>query len=119
MLKLWDFVAFYLVSSSRFPKCGISLKVCSDLKWWNQLLPVYNGVQFFDTQNRKTIQLYTDASLFSLDSLFYKNNANFWSDYTSSIPQSQAFSVLILSASHINIYKLEAIFLAIEAWGSE
>ena len=96
MRKLWDFVASYPMSSSRFAKHRILLKIRLDLEWWNQLLSVHNGPQFFDIQNGKTIQPYTDLSFLGLGGFFYKNNANFWSDCTSSIPQSQVFTVPIL-----------------------
>ena len=82
MRKLWDFVTSYPLGSSRFAKRRIPPKVRSDLEWWNQLLPVYNGIQFFDTQNQKIIQLYTDVSLLGLSGFFYKNKANFLLDCT-------------------------------------
>lgn len=50
MHKLWDFVASYPNGSSRFSKRQVPSKVCLDLQLWNELLPAYNGVQFFDTQ---------------------------------------------------------------------
>lgn len=43
-----------------------------DLEWWNKLLPVYNGVHFFDicTGSRETQSLYTDACLYGLGEFF-------------------------------------------------
>ena len=35
MLKLWDFVASYLVGSSRPAKRRLPLEIHSDLEWWN------------------------------------------------------------------------------------
>ena len=75
------------------------------------------ALNFLILRTGKQIQLYMDASLLGLGGFFYKINANFWLDCTSSIPQSQAFGVPIFSVSHINIHELEAILLAIEAWG--
>lgn len=40
---------------------------------------------FFDTQSRKKIHLYTDASLLGLGDFFYKNNTLFWSNSISSV----------------------------------
>lgn len=72
MRKPRDFVASYPVGTSRCAKRRMPLEVRSDLKWWNQLLPIYNGVQFYDTQNREPIPL-----LLTLRGFFYKNNADF------------------------------------------
>ena len=118
MRKLWDFVASYPKTSSRFCKRRIPSEVRLDLEWWNKLLPVYNGVQFFDTQARKVIQLYTDASLHGLGGFYYENETRFWSEFTAFIPQTQAFAVPVPVTSHINIHELEAILLAMEAWGA-
>lgn len=119
MRKLWDFVASFPTGNSQFAKRRILSDVRADLRWWNELLPIYNGVKFFDTQARKTIQLYTDASLRGLGGVYYKGGeGQFWSEATPNIPQDQAFAVPITAPTHINIHELEAILLAMEAWGS-
>lgn len=116
MRKLWDFVSSYPSGCSQFLKRRIPSEVRLDLQWWNELLPVYNGIQFFDTQARESIQLYTDASLQGLGGFYYRNDIQPWSDIEY-IAQEQAFAVPITVPSHINIHELEAILLAMEAWG--
>lgn len=81
----------------------------------DELLPVYNGVQFFDTQAQETVQLYTDASLQGMGSFFYENDTRFWSDVVSTTEQNHAFAVPIPISTHINIHEVEAIPLGIEA----
>lgn len=117
MRKLWDYVASFPVGSSQYTKRRIPPEVRSDLQWWNELLPKYNGISFFDTTARPTIQLYTDASLQGLGGIFYKDNTSFWSDIIPNIPQDQAFAVPISAPTHINIHELEAILLAFQEWG--
>lgn len=77
MRKLWDYVAFFPVGSSQHTKRRIPLDVCVDLQWWNELLPKYNGILFFDIETRLTVQLYTDASLQGLKGFFYRDNPFF------------------------------------------
>lgn len=119
MRKLWDFIASYPAGSSRFAKRRIPVYVRADLQWWNELLPMYNGIHFFDTKERKTVQLYTDASLQGLGGFYYENNNRFWSQVTSAILQNNAFAVPIISVTHINIHELEAILLAMETWAKD
>ncbi len=57
-------------------------------------------------------------SLHSLGGFYYEHDTCFWSEFTESIPQIQAFAIPVLITSHINIHKLEAILLAVKAWGA-
>ncbi len=118
MRKLWDFVVFYPNSSSRFFKRRILSEVRLDLKWWNELISAYNGVQFFDTQTRKIVQLYTDVLLHGLGGFYYEHDTCCVSEFIESIPQTQVFAVPVLITYHINIDELEAILLAVKAWGA-
>lgn len=61
MRCLWDFIAKYPSTSSQFTRRRLSTEVREDLTWWNEFLPKYNGVLFFDPQSRLIIQVYTDA----------------------------------------------------------
>ena len=119
MRNFWDFIASFPSGVSSFVRRRIPLQVRDDLKWWNELLPVYNGIKFFDTQARVTIQLYTDASLQGLGGFYYEGAKSlYWPTAVPNIPQDQAFAVPITSSVHINIHELEAILLAIEAWSN-
>lgn len=116
MQKLWDFVASFSIGCSRFAKRRIPSDVRADLQWWNELLPVYNEIQFFDTSVRKTVQLYTDASLQGLGGVYYENHLDFqfWSEAALNIPQDHAFAVPVSTPAHINVHELEAILLTVE-----
>ena len=50
MRKLWDYIASFPVGSSQYTKRQIPLEVRADLQWWNELLPKYNGILFFNTE---------------------------------------------------------------------
>lgn len=117
MRKLWDFVAAYPVACSHFSKRRISSEVYLNLQWWNKLLPMYNGIRFFDIETRKTVQLYTDASLLGLGGFYYQDNIESWSN-VAYIAQEHAFAAPIINSSHINTHELEAILLAMKAWGN-
>ena len=121
MRKLWDFVASFPLNSSQFTKRRIPSEVRADLEWWNKLLPSHNGVQFFDTETRRTVQLYTDASLQGLGGFYYIDGTDnhFWSDIILDIPQTQAFAAPITRPAHINVHELQAILLALETWGEQ
>lgn len=117
--NLWNFIAAFPPKSSQFMKRRILSIVRLDLLCWNKLLPTYNRILFFDTQARKTIQLYTDASLQGLGGFYYSDSTHFWSEIVSSISQDSVFAVpLVANPLHINILELEAILIAITAWGS-
>lgn len=44
--QLWDFVAEYPPSSSKFTRRRLSAEIPEDLTWWNDLLPTYNAYSF-------------------------------------------------------------------------
>lgn len=58
MQRIWDFVNEYPRTATKLTQRRIPAWVKEDLEWWNDLLPMYNGVFFFDTLNRHTISLY-------------------------------------------------------------
>ncbi len=94
------------------------------MKLWNKLLPIYNGVLFFDTINRITLKAYTDVCLYGLGG-FYYSGVGSWN--CNIIDQANAFRALIegkqllLPLSHklpkhpndpsINVYEVEVILL--------
>ena len=103
MRKLWDFVASYPKDCSQFLKRRISSDVLvrADLWRWNELLLFYNGVQFFNVDARKIVQLYTDISLHGIGGFYYEDNTQSQSQITSIIEQNHAFAVLITASTHI------------------
>ena len=66
MRRLWDFISHYPRGGPKSTLRRIPAWVREHLEWWNKLLPKYNGVTFFDTKNRETQTLYTDACLYGL-----------------------------------------------------
>ncbi len=72
MQRLWDFVNEYPRVATKLTWRKIPGWVREDLEWWNDLLPVYNEVFFFDTCSRHTISLYTDARLYGLGGFFFE-----------------------------------------------
>lgn len=127
MMRLWDFVNLFPRSASRTDRKRIPAWVRQDLQWWNELLPQYNGVLFFDTINRKIVSLYTDACLYGLGGCFFEGSI-FWEQ--ADIKQTQAFRALVkgktLPANRklaknpddpsINVHEVEAILLAFQLW---
>ncbi len=71
MRRLWDFINHFQCSTSRTTRRRMPSWVREDLEWWNKLFPTYNGVLFFDTINRITLQAYTDKCLYGLGGFYY------------------------------------------------
>ena len=68
-----------------------SRQVHDDLSWWNNLLPKFNGVLFFEEKRQKTYQLYIDGSLVSFGDFYYKHPSAFRANIT--IEQNTTFVV--------------------------
>ena len=127
MRKLWDFINHYSRSGPKSTLKRIPAWVREDLEWWNKLLPTYNGVLFFDSRNRETQTLYTDACLYGLGGFHFRGRQA-WEQVK--VTQSDAFCALVqgkaLPANRkmkknfddpsINVYELEAILLAFKIW---
>ncbi len=130
MIRLWDFINYYPRDVTRSTLRRIPVWVREDLEWWNKLLPIYNGVLFFDNRNRVTQTLYTDACLYGLSG-FYFEGRQAWEQVK--VNQSDAFCAIVerksLPASRkikknpdnpsINIHKVEAILLAFQIWAEK
>ncbi len=98
-----------------------------NLEWWNNLLPTYNKVLFFDTSNRYIISLYTNACLYNLGGFFFEGNDD-WPKAT--IYEANAFWFVVnektfsknrsmikdLDDPSINVHEVEAILLAFQLW---
>ncbi len=130
MKRLWDFI-------NQFPRAGprttlrrIPAWVREDLEWWSKLLPTYNGVLFFHTTKRNIQTLYTDAYLYGLGGFNFEGSQPWKQAY---ISQLQACCIIVqekappahrkmkknLDDPNINVYKVEAILLAFQAWASK
>ncbi len=72
MKRLWNFINHYPRDATKSALRRIPVLVMEYLEWWNKLLPTYNGVLFFDTKNRVTQTLYTDACLFGLGGFYFE-----------------------------------------------
>lgn len=127
MRRLWDFVNMYPQSATKLTRIRILAWVKEDLEWWNNLLPTYNEVLFFDTSNRQTISLYTNACFYGLGGFFFKGKGG-WP--TAKIHQANAFQAIVYGKSlppnrkmaknpddpSINAHEIEAIILAFQLW---
>ena len=116
MRRLWDFIAEYPSSSTQFTRRRLSPDVLEDLTWWNELLPRYNGVLFFDSQARPVFQVYTDACLEGLGGFFYSGSELFWDQTIPTLEQSKAFIAPVEDSTHINVHELEALLVAFHLW---
>ena len=116
MRCLWDFIAEYPSTSSQFTRRRLSTEVREDLTWWNEFLPTYNGVLFFDPRSCPTIQVYTDACPQGLGGFYYFGHELFWDQTISTLEQSKAFMTPTSSSSHINVHELEALLVAFDIW---
>ncbi len=127
MRRLWDFTNHYPRDGTRSYLRRIPVWVREDLEWWNKLLPTYNRVLFFDTRNRVTQILYTDACLYDL-SRFYFEGRQAWEQVK--VNQSDAFCAIVKEKSlpangrmkknpddpSVNVHEVEAILLAFQIW---
>ncbi len=122
MQRLWDFVNEYPQTVTKLVRGRIPGWVGEGLGWWNNPLPTYNGVLFFNTYNRYTISLYIDTCFYSLGSFFFKDKRD-WP--IAVINQVNAFQAIINGKTlqpnkrmtknsvnpNINIYKVEDFLL--------
>ncbi len=127
MRRLWDFVNRYPRAATKVMCRKIPPWMREDLKWWNDLLPTYNGVLFFDVSNRPTTSVYTDACFYGLGGFFFDGKSD-WQ--TASVIQTRAFRRVVsgktlplnrrmaknLDDPSINVHELEAILLAFQLW---
>ena len=98
-----------------------------DLEWWNDLLPTYNCILFFDASNRPTTSVYTDACLYGLGSFFFDGKGD-WQ--TASVIQTRAFRTVVSGKTlppkrgmaknpdnlSINVHEVEVMLLAFKLW---
>ena len=119
--SLWIFIAEVPNHSSKFLRRRIHADLHRDLLWWRDLLPLWNGVCFFDTSCRKTFCLYTDASGIGLGGYYMPGSGPFT---PSDIPLANAFAVPLsrppqssTAPFDINIFEMEAINFALQTWG--
>ena len=129
MRRLWDSINHYPRGGPKSTERRIPTWVREDLEWWNKLLPIYNGVLFFDTKNRETQTLYTDACLYGLDE-FHFGGRQAWEQVK--VTQSGALCALVQRKApqanreikensndpSINVHVVEAILLAFQIWAS-
>ncbi len=71
MQHFWDFVNHFSQSISRTTRRKMPNWVKDDLKLWNRLLFIYNGLLFFDILYRITLQAYINACMYGLGRFYY------------------------------------------------
>ena len=60
----------------------IPQQVCDNLSLWNDLLPKFNGILFFNNKRRETYQLSTDKLLVSFGGFCNKHSSAFKTEVT-------------------------------------
>jgi hypothetical protein len=116
MRHLWNFVASF-PGESAFQKRRIPARVRQDLLWWNELLPTFNGVKFFDNSTRPETQLFTDASgvglggYYSREGVTPSHKCTFATALRLPLPSSRVFD--------INPHEMDAILFAFQKWGQQ
>jgi hypothetical protein len=95
-----------------------------DLRWWNEILPYYNGVRFFNDSSRPIVHLYTDASKEGFGGFFIAHHSAScdWRQHVHKIPKSQSFSLPAIQQDgtcefDINIGEIQAVLEAFRIWG--
>jgi hypothetical protein len=87
----------------------ISKNLKADLRWWNELLPQFNGIRLLNDLNHVT-----DASNLGLGALLPDKLA----EHTCRHPRAAPFGQKIASGGkHINIKETAAALRALERWG--
>ena len=127
MRRLWDFINHFPRKAPRGRLRRIPAWARVDLEWWNNLLPTYNGVLFFDTSSRDLKSLYTDACLYGLGGLYFEGCRS-WEP--AKVIQGKAFHAVVQGKPvpanrkmrknpddpNIKVHKVEAILLAFQIW---
>ena len=111
--SLFSFIAKH---PGHYRQAKLNRDLEADLKWWNELLPQFNGVRLLDDRNRVSVSLWTDASDEGLGA-FYKTSSQ---ESFTDIPEHQAIAIRAnkrLRRKHINIKETVAVLRAIERWG--
>ena len=125
--RLWDFINHYLRSTPRATLRRILALVGENLEWWNKLLPIHNRILFFDSTNRQTQSLYTDACFYGFGGFYFKGTES-WE--ITKFLQANKFCAVVqgksLPASRkmgknpddlsINMHEVKAILLAFQVW---
>lgn len=109
--NLWHFTASFKNGRKRRPLNEAALY---DLRWWNDMLPTFNGIYLFDETSRNSVHLFTDASSYGVGGFWYPAGPaqGAWRSHTCDIPQSSAFSYSLSPehrALHINSLEIWAI----------
>jgi hypothetical protein len=118
--SLWSFSAAFPMGQSRFIRRRIPADLRDDLIWWRDLLPLWNGVHFFDATSRPIVSLFTDASGIGIGGFFisgtdFSNPHLFSPDHAFAIPLPPLEPD---TRFDINLYEMEAINFALQHWGS-
>jgi hypothetical protein len=123
--RLWTFIAAFQKHWSPSARRRIPAPVLDDIRWWNELFPLYNGVRFFDDTARPLIHLFADASVLGMGAFHLDHVASLscdWHSEVHSLPSSNAFAVPLPpqdsdTTFDINIFEITAVLYAVRLWG--
>lgn len=115
---LWAFIRQFSSKGLKKPwnTLQISFKAKEDLKWWAEMIPVFNGVSILSA-DRPVITLTTDAST-------GVGMGGFWVKDEQKLPdQSHSFALetpkFLKVMKNINILETRAILIALQLWGEQ
>lgn len=120
LCSLWEFLASF--STRLVSRRAIPTTVRSDLHWWRDLLPDFNGVMLLEDTARQIYHLFTDASGTGYGAFWYPSDSPADADWLSHLPlpQTQATALtrleLLSSSDSINVAETLCVLLALDNW---
>lgn len=115
---VWSFVASFPSRLSRAFRRRIPAALTADLTWWDTLLPLANGMRFFDDGKRPRFHLWTDASGYGIGGFWYHGGIRNWRPYARTLPPEHAFAEYTLALPtgklpDINVFEVAAVKAAL------
>lgn len=111
LTRLWAFIATFRSQRARRPLTGSAV---SDLCWWQEWLPYFNGIRLLDDSDRPVAHIWTDASSLGIGGFWYAGDVSDW-HAALPVPQEQAFYAPRRDGLHINVAETEAAAALIKA----
>ncbi|KAJ5054746.1 uncharacterized protein L3040_001011 [Drepanopeziza brunnea f. sp. 'multigermtubi'] len=122
--RLWTFIASFNPKWQQTLKRRVLRLMIEDIKWWNKLFPLYNGVRFFNDAWRPTIHLFEDASILGLRAFYFDHVQHQHCDWKEHVPTLQIDHAYaedlpnnLAPQFDINIYEIQAVFRSVQIWG--
>lgn len=123
--RLWTFIAAFRPQWGKEKRRRLPAPVRDDIKWWNELFPLYNGIRFFDDNTRPLIHVFADASELGIGAFFLDHISTASCDWHSEVDNLSLSHILAAplperdrgTTFDINIYEILAVLRAVMLWG--